>query len=78
MGGEQSVQQVKNVVEKRVLNVVSNTLIEKQTVVNQESSGSQIISHVKVQMAPIGPGGSRQTSPPAVSILSLRHQARIL
>jgi hypothetical protein len=52
MGGTQSVTQVQEVVQTRIMNVVSDVLVSKNTTVDQETSGAQVIRNVTVGMLP--------------------------
>lgn len=54
MGGEQSTEQVRTYVDMKMTNVVSNTLIKKNTTVDQSSTGNQIIRKVRVRTMPVG------------------------
>lgn len=46
MGGEQSTTQVQSFVQTSILNATNDVLINKNTTVDQSSTGSQIIKNV--------------------------------
>jgi hypothetical protein len=52
MGGTQSVTQVQEVIQQRIMNVVSDVLVNKNTTVDQETSGSQVIRNITVGLLP--------------------------
>ena len=74
MGGEQSVEQVRTIVEKRMLNVVSNTMVKKTSNVDQSSSRTQIIRNVDLRPPPspcpagFAPGGYSFSNKATVSM----------
>ena len=80
MGGSQSTTQIQDIVQKRVMNVVSSTLMQKNTTVDQETTGSQVIRNITVGLLPPNycpPGTAPEPENPPVRDGSPRSRLRL-